>query len=123
MHERNNTIRLMTFNILVDKRTDAPYSWECRRQQIVDLLKYYKPDVFCVQEALEHQKNYIADCFPEYECFGIGRNDGKLDGEQVPIFHQKNMFTLRAEGHFWLSENPHIAGSIGWDAKCPRTVV
>jgi len=123
MEEKNNTIRLMTFNILVDKRSDVPYSWEHRRQQIVSLLKYYNPDIFCIQEALEHQKAYLAECFPEYACFGIGRNDGKLDGEQVPIFHRKDMFTLKVEGNFWLSETPHVAGSIGWDAKRPRTVV
>jgi endonuclease/exonuclease/phosphatase family metal-dependent hydrolase len=89
----------------------------------VSLLKYYNPDIFCIQEALEHQKVYIVDFFPEYSCFGIGRNDGKSEGEQVPIFYRKNMFTLIEEGHFWLSETPQIAGSIGWDAKCPRTVV
>jgi len=123
MEENNNTIRLMTFNILVDKHSKTTHSWEYRRQQIVSLLKYYNPDIFCIQEALEHQKAYLEEHFPEYACFGIGRNDGKLDGEQVPIFHRKDMFTLKDEGDFWLSETPHIEGSIGWDAKCPRTVV
>jgi endonuclease/exonuclease/phosphatase family metal-dependent hydrolase len=112
----------MTFNILVDKRTDIPFSWECRRKQIVSLLKYYNPDIFCIQEALENQKGYLAESFPEYECFGVGRNDGKSEGEQVPIFHRKNMFKLKEQGYFWLSETPHAVGSIGWDAKCPRTV-
>lgn len=123
MPEVNNAIRLMSFNILVDKRTDISYSWECRRKQIVALLKYYNPDIFCIQEALEHQKAYLMECFPEYECFGVGRNDGKSDGEQVPIFHRKGMFYLISEGHFWLSETPDVAGSIGWDAKRPRTVI
>jgi len=123
MEERNNTIRIMTFNILVDRRTDGLYAWENRRSQIANLIKYYDPDIFCLQEALEHQKNYLAECFPEYECFGVGRNDGLIDGEQVPIFHRKNMFKLKDQGYFWLSETPHSAGSIGWDAKCPRTVV
>jgi endonuclease/exonuclease/phosphatase family metal-dependent hydrolase len=123
MGDRSNIIRLMTFNILVDKRTDAPFSWESRRKQIVNLLKYYNPDIFCIQEALEHQKTYLQDFFPDYECYGVGRNDGKADGEQVPIFHRKEMFKLKAEGHFWLSETPHVAGSIGWDAKRSRTVV
>jgi endonuclease/exonuclease/phosphatase family metal-dependent hydrolase len=123
MEENNNNIRLMTFNILVDRRSDAPYSWEQRRHEIIALLKYYNPDIFCIQEALEHQKAYLNECFPEYECFGIGRNDGETDGEQVPIFYRKDKFTLKEKGYFWLSENPHIAGSMGWDAKCPRTVL
>jgi endonuclease/exonuclease/phosphatase family metal-dependent hydrolase len=123
MEDKINIIRLMTFNILVDKRTDTPFSWESRRQQIVSLLKYYNPDIFCIQEALEHQKSYLLDHFPGYGCYGVGRNDGKLDGEQVPIFHRKDMFTLKGEGNFWLSEAPHIAGGIGWDAKRPRTLV
>jgi hypothetical protein len=46
----------------------------------VSLLKYYNPDIFCIQEALEHQKVYIVDFFPEYSCFGIGRNDWKIRG-------------------------------------------
>jgi endonuclease/exonuclease/phosphatase family metal-dependent hydrolase len=33
------------------------------------------------------------------------------------------MFKLKAEGNFWLSETPNAEGSIGWDAKRPRTVV
>lgn len=123
MDDKNNVIRLMTFNILVDKRTDKPYSWEHRSKQIVSLLKYYNPDIFCIQEALEHQKNYLAECLTEYDYFGVGRNDGKQDGEQVPIFYRKNMFELKGKGFFWLSETPDIAGSIGWNAKCPRTVV
>jgi endonuclease/exonuclease/phosphatase family metal-dependent hydrolase len=123
MENRNDTIRIMTFNILVDKRKDAPYSWEHRREQIISLLKYYNPDIFCIQEALEHQKLYLSECLPEYDCFGIGRNDGNFEGEQVPIFYRKDMFNLKDKGAFWLSETPHIAGSIGFDAKCPRTVV
>ncbi|MDT8717727.1 endonuclease/exonuclease/phosphatase family protein [Clostridium sp. 19966] len=120
---KKRTIRLMTFNILVDKKKEAPYSWEGRREQIVKLLKYYNPDIFCIQEALEHQKIYLAEAFTEYSCFGVGRNDGKGSGEQVPIFYKKDIFTLENEGYFWLSETPEIAGSIGWDAKLPRTVV
>ncbi|GKU27015.1 endonuclease/exonuclease/phosphatase family protein [Clostridium folliculivorans] len=116
-------LRLMTFNILVDRRTDEPYSWEYRREQILSILKYYNPDIFCIQEALENQKVYLEENLPEYSCFGIGRNDGNLSGEQVPIFHRKNMFDLEDQGCFWLSETPSIAGSIGYDAKCPRTVI
>jgi endonuclease/exonuclease/phosphatase family metal-dependent hydrolase len=121
--KENIKLRLMTFNILVDRRTDEPYSWEHRREQILSILKYYNPDIFCLQEALEHQKVYLEENLSEYSCFGVGRNDGKLSGEQVPIFHRKNMFDLEEQGCFWLSETPYITGSIGCDAKCPRTVI
>lgn len=121
--KKSINLRLMTFNILVDRRTDEPYSWEYRREQILSILKYYNPDIFCLQEALEHQKSYIEEHLPQYSCFAVGRNDGKSDGEQVPIFHRKDMFDLEDHGYFWLSETPSIAGSIGCDAKCPRTVI
>ncbi|GFZ32354.1 endonuclease [Clostridium zeae] len=116
-------LRLMTFNILVDRRTDEPYSWDHRREQILSILRYYNPDIFCLQEALDHQKVYLEEKLPEYSCFGVGRNDGKVSGEQVPIFHRKDMFDLEDLGCFWLSETPSIAGSLGYDAKCPRTVI
>jgi hypothetical protein len=46
----------------------------------------------------------------------VCRNDGKRQGEAVPIFWRKDVATLKSVEHFWLSDEPEKPGSIGWDA-------
>lgn len=63
---------------------------------------------------------------------GVGRNDGKTKGEAVPVFWKKDKFRLRNETrggvgergwtHFWLSEQPDVVGSVGWDAVSESVV-
>ena len=111
----------MTFNILVDK-PESLFPWTARREYVVSAIKKENPDVLCVQEALAHQREYLENNLLGYEAFGVGRNDGEKEGEQTVIFHKKVSLQKIEQGVFWLSETPGIAGSIGWDAKRPRTV-
>ncbi len=116
-------MRILTWNILVDRGEDSLHVWRERKHKIAALVRRHEPDVFCAQEALEDQKCDLAALLPEYACFGAGRDDGAIRGEQVPIFHRESMFALLEERAFWLSDTPDAAGSIGWDAKRPRTAV
>lgn len=113
--------KLMTYNILVDK-PGSEHPWNLRRELLLETIRQENPDILCVQEALQHQKEYLQTNLPEYEGFGVGRNDGKGDGEQVAIFHKPARLRETDKGVFWLSEMPDTPGSIGWDAKRPRVV-
>jgi endonuclease/exonuclease/phosphatase family metal-dependent hydrolase len=55
----------------------------------------------------------------EYSYTGIGRDDGKQDGEYTAIFYKKSRFSLLGTDNFWLSETPEYP-SLGWDAVCIR---
>ena len=114
-------LRLMTFNILVDK-PGSPFPWPERRGLVAAAIEAEDPDILCIQEALEHQRTYLEDALPGYAAFGVGRNDGGQAGEQTAIFHKTAALRKLKQGVFWLSETPTVAGSIGWDAKRPRTV-
>jgi endonuclease/exonuclease/phosphatase family metal-dependent hydrolase len=54
---------------------------------------------------------------PEYDYYGIGRDDGKQTGEFSEIFYKKDKFQMLGHGDFWLSETPEKPG-LGWDATC-----
>jgi endonuclease/exonuclease/phosphatase family metal-dependent hydrolase len=54
---------------------------------------------------------------PEYDFYGIGRDDGKDAGEHSEIFYKNDKFKMLAHGDFWLSETPDKPG-LGWDATC-----
>lgn len=112
---------IMTLNILTAKATE-PHPWAARQSLVLNLIRAQTPDILCLQEALEPQKQYLKDHLPDYEVYGIGRNDGGTEGEQTAIFHKPQAFTALERGVFWLSQTPHAAGSIGWDAKRPRIV-
>lgn len=55
----------------------------------------------------------------EYSFIGVGRDDGKLQGEHSAIFYKTERFQLLGKGNFWLSETPEKP-SYGWDARYRR---
>jgi len=116
----SGNVKVMTFNIRYDNPADGINRWELRKTKVVSLLKFFEPDIFGLQEALSHQKKYLEQELPEYESYGLGRKDGKTQGEYSPLFFRKEKFELKKSGTFWLSETPDIPGSVGWDAALER---
>ena len=58
--------------------------------------------------------------FPDYNYIGVGRDDGKTKGEFSAILYKKDRFSVVKQSTFWLSEQPEIPGSKGWDAAITR---
>ncbi len=57
---------------------------------------------------------------PDYAYVGVGREDGKTQGEYAPVFYRKDKYVLLDSNTFWLSEHPDSIGKLGWDAACTR---
>lgn len=123
MNIDNNSLRAMTFNVRYENEIDNIYkNWDTRKKLVAGLIKFHKPDIIGLQEALKNQLDYIADQLEEYDVFGVGREDGKEKGEFSPIFFVKDKFQLLDKGFFWLSETPSEVASIGWDAALTRII-
>ena len=120
MNIHEDSIRLITYNILYDYGDNQPYSWKSRRDDVFPLLRFHAPDVFCLQEPLHHQVVDLADNFVEYDYLTAGCGDGELIGQHMTIFYLSNKFELIDSGMFGLSETPEKLGVVGWDAKNPR---
>ena len=113
-------ISVMSYNIWYDNPGNAGNAWSDRVEGVMKTLGKHDPDIFCVQEALEHQ---VADLEGAgYNAYGRGRDDGNIAGEFTAIFYDPETFIQTDSGVFWLSEYPDSAGSVGWDAVLPRTV-
>lgn len=119
--ESNKSIRSMTFNIRLNVASDSLNAWPHRKQMAASMVQFYQADIVGVQEALIDQVHDLEARLPEYEWFGIGRDDGKEQGEFMAIFYLKDRFTILEDSTFWLSETPEVPGK-GWDAACNRTV-
>lgn len=127
--------------------------WTKRAYKVVDTAIFHRWDIFSFQEVLPGQLHDLVgllDANPEglpplprggnglektnftsnreylYDWVGVPRNDGKTQGEAVPVFWRNDKFRRVAASqggtgrdgveHFWLSPTPHVPGSVGWDA-------
>ncbi len=114
--------KIMSFNIRYDNPNDGLNWWDLRKNEVVELLKYYRPDFIGIQEALPNQTKYIAENLDAYKFIGHGRDGLDTDSEGVPIFYNSTKYELLEEEQFWLSETPEKV-SRGWDAALNRIVV
>ncbi|KAA6338724.1 hypothetical protein EZS27_013277 [termite gut metagenome] len=116
-------VKLISYNIrqsdLADK--DGEYKWKNRREATATMIQKEAPSVFGLQEALLDQVHYIEKLFTQYTRIGVGRDDGREEGEIMAIFYLKEYYELMDQGTIWLSETPDIV-SKGWDAQCNRTL-
>ena len=118
----NVPVRVMTFNVRYDNPDDAPNDWPNRRDFVGELIRFYHPDFIGTQEVLYNQLEDMQERLPEYQCLGVGRDDGKKKGEFSAIFYKNSDYELLRTETFWLSENPQKVGVAGWDAACNRVV-
>ena len=117
---RDYDLKVMSYNIRMGTAKDGTNSWEYRYPATAMMIQDQKPDVFGVQEAFDFQIKFIEDNFTDYDSFGVGRDNGKAEGEFMSIFWNKKTVKMVKGGTFWLSETPEKP-SLGWDAACKRT--
>lgn len=110
------TYNLRQLNADDDSHGDG---WSNRCPVIAKIIQFYDFDIFGTQEGFKSQLENLKDSLPFYDYIGVGREDGKDQGEHSAIFYNTKKFELLDKGDFWLSENPDRPG-LGWDAACTR---
>lgn len=119
--EKDVEIKYISYNIRYANASDGDNAWDIRKLATKEMIEREQPDVFGLQEALIGQLQYIDSNFPQYSRVGVGRDDGKEDGEFMAVYYRNDKFKLLENGNFWLSETPDQC-SMGWDAACKRIV-
>ncbi|WP_373055949.1 endonuclease/exonuclease/phosphatase family protein [Zunongwangia sp. H14] len=112
-------MRIMTYNIKYANEEDGENSWSYRKEALTGLLQYFEPAVIGLQEAMQEQLQYFKQNLQQYHQLGVGRKDGKTEGEFTPILYRSDKFDVLKSDTFWLSETPEKP-SKGWDAAYPR---
>jgi endonuclease/exonuclease/phosphatase family metal-dependent hydrolase len=112
-------INVMSFNIRYDNPEDGDNSWPNRKEMVAENIRFHKIDIAGLQEVLHNQVKDLEALLPEYDWFGVGRDDGQKKGEYTPIFYLRARFEVLNQSTFWLSETPENPGK-GWDAACLR---
>jgi len=117
----DGTLCVMTYNLRFASAT-PPDAWPDRRPLMQELIRKISPDVMGTQEGLFGQVKDIAADLPGYEWIGVGRDDGKEQGEFMAVFYRKARLEPLATNYYWLSDTPEVAGSTTWGNKNRRMV-
>jgi endonuclease/exonuclease/phosphatase family metal-dependent hydrolase len=113
-------LNVMTFNIRYGTANDGENSWQFRKDNVVQTIRAFKPDLLGLQEALQLQIDELLMKMPDYAYVGVGRDDGKNMGEYSCIFFLKDRFMADSTETFWFSETPNIVASKSWGNNITR---
>lgn len=116
---QGQSVNVMTYNIKYDNPSDSLNNWDARKEMVAGLIRFYDMDIFGVQEGLRHQLEYLKENLEDIDYSGVGRDDGKQQGEYSAVFYNTAKFNKISGGTFWLSETPNTP-SVGWDASMER---
>lgn len=120
-NRQSSLTRVMSYNIKFDDKADTVNGWDKRKDQVVNLVRFYEPDFLGTQEGLLHQLEYMENGLRNMKWIGAGRTDGKNEGEFSALFYNSERFELltNSDSTIWLSETPSHP-SKSWDAALPR---
>lgn len=113
-------LHIMSFNIRLNTPGDGENAWPYRKTFVAEQITRNQVHILGVQEALHGQMEDLCQSLSGYKYVGVGRDDGRQQGEYSAIFYDTARITVRNSGTFWLSETPDIPGSKSWDAAITR---
>lgn len=114
-------LTIASFNIRYENDGDRDWrSWPARLGRMVRTIHAMDPDILGVQEALHGQAADLWASLPGYNFYGVGRDDGKWQGEYAGIYFRRDRFEMVESGTFWLSDRPEEPGSRTWGNEIPR---
>ncbi|HIU55117.1 MAG TPA: endonuclease/exonuclease/phosphatase family protein [Candidatus Gallibacteroides avistercoris] len=111
-------MNIASFNLRMDTESDKENAWKYRKDFVCALVNFHDFDIFGTQEGFTHQLNDLTRS-GEYAYVGVGRDDGKDEGEHSAILYKTSRFQVLKQGNFWFSETPEEP-SYGWDAEIRR---
>lgn len=112
-------VKVMSYNIRLDVASDGDNRWDNRKEMLTAQVLRLSPDFMGVQEALPQQMDYLDEKLKGYKYIGVGRDNGKREGEFSAIYYNTSKFRVVDQSTFWLSDTPNKV-SMGWDAACKR---
>ena len=112
-------IKVISYNIRYNNPNDGMNIWENRRETVGQLILNEAPNFIGMQEVKQPQLIDLQKILSGYNYIGVGRDDGKAEGEYSPIFYDRNKHQVLKSNTFWLSETPDTV-SVGWDASMER---
>jgi endonuclease/exonuclease/phosphatase family metal-dependent hydrolase len=114
-------VKVLTFNLRYMNQGDKQArAWVNRRDAAAGVIRREAADFTGLQEALRPMLDDLKTRLPDYAELGVGRDDGKQQGEYSAILYRKAAWSVEESGTFWLSATPAVPGSRTWGNQIPR---
>ena len=112
-------MKVLTCNIRNFGAEDGENNWTHRKEVCAEIIRSQAPDIICFQEMWSQQFADMAISLAEYQSYAVvdepvGRHPKNC------MFYRLEAYTLISAGGYWLSENPHVAGTKSWQSACVR---
>ena len=116
--DKKTTFTAASYNLRNANSADSLQGdgWGNRCPIIAGLVQFHEFDIFGTQEGLRHQLDSLKTSLPKYDYIGVGRNDGKKEGEHAAIFYRIDKFEYKDTGFEFLFFNLHM-DHIGKQAR------
>lgn len=114
-----DVLLVSTFNIRYYNTGDGENSWENRQEAVVNFINSSGADIMVMQEVCMIPAEYITENLADrYDWFEVDRNTGNSilsdkSSEGVFLLWDKERFTLKDKGWFWLADPD--AGEPQWN--------
>ncbi len=112
-------MRVITFNLRFENDRDGENAWENRRDQVIDIIHAYQPDILGTQEGKWNQLMDLQEGLPDYRAHLPDREPDPVV-QSPTLFIKKSRFDITGGRDFWLSTTPEIHMSKDWDSAFPR---
>lgn len=125
---RPHTVLTCNIRVALPEDEAAGHGWKARRGLCLDVIRAQRPDLIGFQEVLREQMEDLERGLPEFSAFGFAgpemdaRREGYHGIAKNPILYSKQRYEWISAGGFWLSETPHLPGSLSWDSARARHV-
>ena len=123
-----HTVLSCNIRVALPEDEAAGNGWSARRDVCLDVIRAQKPDIIGFQEVIRVQMADLERGLPTHAGFGFEgpEMDARMVGYQGiaknPVFYLRKRYDLVSAGGFWLSETPHIPGSLSWESARARHV-
>ncbi len=117
------TLRVMSYNIRCGscERPDDVNHWSRRKFLVADVIQQSGADLIGLQEAELFQTRDLVALLRDFDWVGVGRDDGREQGEMNAVLVRRSAFAISAQKTLWLSPTPEQV-SRGWDGMLKRTL-
>jgi len=115
--------KILTCNVRVDAAADgrAGNGWADRKELCAEVMRAQKADLICLQECQHVHFKHLKARLPQFDTFALSNPDARAYPLNA-ILYSRARYELVSAGGFWLSEQPHVAGSKSWDSAESRFV-
>jgi endonuclease/exonuclease/phosphatase family metal-dependent hydrolase len=116
-------LTVMSYNIRCGscERVDDVNHWSRRKFLVADVIRQSRADLIGLQEAEAFQLRDLLALLGDFEGYGVGRDDGKEQGEMNAVLVRRSAYAIASPRTLWLSATPDQV-SRGWDAMLNRTL-